>query len=65
RQHARVNKPGQPSYQSVLRAVKEYRDKYPDKAVIYSADGAAQYAKAVAEAGGSLFNSWRTESGAR
>ncbi|MDR2840725.1 MAG: DUF6298 domain-containing protein, partial [Paludibacter sp.] len=39
RQHARVNKPGQPSYQSVLRAVKEYRDKYPDKAVIYSADG--------------------------
>jgi hypothetical protein len=34
--------------------VKEYRDRYPEKAVIYYADGYLQYAQAVYDAGGSL-----------
>jgi len=54
RQHGRLTPPGKASYESVFRAVKEYRDKYPSKAVIYNSDGAEQYGKAVFDAGGSL-----------
>jgi hypothetical protein len=54
RQHARLVKPGRASYESVYRAVKEYRDRYPGKAVTYYADGYLQYAQAVYDAGGSL-----------
>lgn len=36
RQHARQVAPGEASDEQVYRTIKEYRDKYPDKAVIYS-----------------------------
>jgi hypothetical protein len=54
RQHARLTAPGRVSAESVYRAVNEYRTKYPDKAVLYYADGYAQHAQAVFDAGGSL-----------
>lgn len=37
RQHARILNPKSSSFDQVFRAVHEYRTKYPDKAVIYSA----------------------------
>jgi hypothetical protein len=39
RQHARLLKPEPTSFEQIARAVSEYRIKYPDKAVIYSAEG--------------------------
>jgi hypothetical protein len=54
RQHARVMKPGKTSFQQVYRAVREYRTKFPEKAVIYSADIAEGMNWAVLMAGGSL-----------
>ncbi len=42
------------SFAQVYRAVREYREKYPDKAVIYSADGQAEFGWAALMAGGSL-----------
>ncbi|MGB7156797.1 MAG: DUF6298 domain-containing protein [Tepidisphaeraceae bacterium] len=54
RQHARQGKPGGSSAEQVERAVGEYRSKYPDKAVIYSADGFDRFGAAAAKAGGSL-----------
>ncbi|MEO6434804.1 MAG: DUF6298 domain-containing protein [Tepidisphaeraceae bacterium] len=54
RQHARLTKPGATSAEQVERAVREYREKYPDKAVIYSADGFDRFGAAAAKAGGSL-----------
>ena len=54
RQHARLLHPKGTSFSQVARAVKEYRLKYPDKAVIYSAD--AKYGWAVAVASGSIPN---------
>ena len=54
RQHARVLKPKATSPEQVERAVREYRTKYPDKAVIYSADGADRFAAAALKAGASL-----------
>lgn len=54
RQHARLLKPKRSSFEQVYRAVKEYRLKYPGKAVMYSADGAAQFGWAVFMGGGSL-----------
>ena len=54
RQHARQVAPGETSAAQVYRAVKEYRDRYPNKAVIYSAAGAREYPWAVLIAGGSL-----------
>jgi hypothetical protein len=54
RQHARLVKPGKASAESVYRAVKEYRNRFPEKAVTYFSDGYMQYAKAVYDAGGSL-----------
>ncbi|MDR0541295.1 MAG: glycoside hydrolase family 55 protein [Dysgonamonadaceae bacterium] len=54
RQHARLVKPGKASAESVYRAVKEYRDRFPEKAVTYFSEGYIQYAQAVYDAGGSL-----------
>jgi hypothetical protein len=56
RQHARLLNPKPTSFDQVYRAVHEYRTKYPDKAVIYSADNYATYGWAVFMAGGSLAN---------
>ncbi len=54
RQHARLLKPKKTSFEQVYRAVKEYRDKYPEKAVSYSGDSYPEFAMAVFMAGGSL-----------
>lgn len=54
RQHARIQKPGKPSFESVYAAVLEYKKKYPSKAVLYNADGAETHAWAVLLAGGSM-----------
>lgn len=54
RQHARLLKPKKTSFEQVYRAVKEYRTKYADKAVIYSSDSYDQFGWAVFLAGGSL-----------
>jgi hypothetical protein len=56
RQHARLLKPKASSPQQVYRAVLEYKTKFPDKAVIYSGDGADRNGWAVLMAGGSLPN---------
>jgi hypothetical protein len=56
RQHARLVKPGRSAFEQVYRAVREYRLKYPGKAVVYSADGNDQSGWAVFMAGGSLAN---------
>lgn len=54
RQHARIQKVGKVSFGSVYNAVLEYKKKYPEKAVIYNANGAEQHAWAVLLAGGSV-----------
>ncbi|SCW74112.1 hypothetical protein SAMN03159284_03647 [Mucilaginibacter sp. NFR10] len=54
RQQARIFKPKASSFEQVYRAVHEYRTKYPDKAVLYSADGYDHFGWAVFIAGGSL-----------
>lgn len=54
RQHARLLKPKKTSFEQVYLAVKEYRDKYPAKAVVYSGDSYPEFAMAVFMAGGSL-----------
>jgi len=54
RQHARLIKPGKRSFESVYKAVYEYRQKFPDKAIIYSEDKQNELAWAVFMAGGSL-----------
>lgn len=54
RQHARIQKVGRVSFGSVYNAVLEYKNKYPEKAVLYNANGAAQNAWAVLLAGGSV-----------
>jgi hypothetical protein len=54
RQHARLVSPGRSSFSEVYRAVREYKEKYPEKAVIYSADSYDQLAWAAFMAGGSL-----------
>jgi hypothetical protein len=54
RQHARKIKPGDRSFDQVYRAVYEYRQAFPDKAVICSERGSAKYGWAVFLAGGSL-----------
>ena len=56
RQHARLLKPKRPSAEQVYRAVREYRDRYPGKAVMYSSDGAEQYGWEIFMAGGSMAN---------
>ena len=54
RQHARLLKPKSTSFEQVYRAVKEYRDRFPGKAVVYSGDGYPEFGMAVFMAGGSL-----------
>lgn len=54
RQHARLLKPRKTSFEQVYRAVKEYRDLYPEKAVIYSGDSYPEFGIAAFMAGGSL-----------
>ena len=55
RQHERLLKPKRSSFGQVYRAVRQYREKYPTKAVIYSADGEG-FGWAVFMGGGSLAN---------
>lgn len=54
RQHARLLKPKATSFEQVYRVVKEYRLKYPGKAVMYSGDGYDAYGWASFMAGGSM-----------
>lgn len=54
RQLGRIFHPKSTSFEQVYRAVYEYRKKFPEKAVIYSADGYDKFAWAVFMAGGSL-----------
>src|SRR5690606_20855096 len=54
RQHARKMKTGKESNSSVYRAVREYRDRFPRKAVIYSTPGAARFGWAQLMSGASL-----------
>ncbi len=54
RQWARQVSPGNPSFDQVYRAVKEYRTQCPDKAVMYSAAMNDEFAWAAFMAGGSL-----------
>jgi hypothetical protein len=54
RQHARLTSPGRTSFESVYRAVSEYRTKYPEKAVTYYSDAYPQFAWAVFMASGSF-----------
>ena len=54
RQHARLLKPKKASFEQVYRAVKEYKTKYPAKAVMYSGDSYPEFGMAVIMAGGSL-----------
>jgi hypothetical protein len=54
RQHARLLKPKSSSAEQVYRAVLEYRERYPGKAIMYSADGYDKNGWAVLMAGGSL-----------
>jgi hypothetical protein len=56
RQHARVLRPRGSSFEQVLRAVREYRERFPEKAVMYSADGHDRFGWAVLMGGGSLAN---------
>jgi hypothetical protein len=56
RQHERLLKPKRSSFEEVYHAVREYRQRYPDKAVMYSAEGCDNYGWAVFMAGGSLAN---------
>jgi hypothetical protein len=54
RQQARQFKPKRTSFEQVYRAVREYRDKFPGKAVMYSGDSYDNFGWAVFMAGGSL-----------
>ncbi|SKC04693.1 DUF6298 domain-containing protein [Dyadobacter psychrophilus] len=54
RQHARLQKTGKISFHSIYKAVLDYRKKYPEKAVLYSAGNYDSNAWAVFLAGGSI-----------
>ena len=54
RQQARLYKPKKTSFEQVYRAVKEYKQKFPDKAVTYSGDNFDHLGWAALMAGGSL-----------
>ena len=43
RQHARQMKVGKETDEQVYRAVREYREKYPEKVVLYSTDGSPRF----------------------
>jgi len=53
RQHARLEKTGKITFAEAYRAVKEYRDLYPEKAVSYYAQNYPEMSWAVFMAGGS------------
>lgn len=54
RQHARLVSPGKRSFEQVYRAVLEYKQKWPNKAVLYSEGQYQLFSWAVFMAGGSL-----------
>ncbi|MGY5355644.1 DUF6298 domain-containing protein [Wenyingzhuangia sp. IMCC45467] len=54
RQHARKMNTGKETDEQVYRAVREYREKYPDKMVLYSTHAAPRFGWSVLMAGGSL-----------
>ncbi|WP_443947362.1 DUF6298 domain-containing protein [Pedobacter sp. AW1-32] len=56
RQHARLLKPKKTSFEQVYRAVSEYKNRFPEKAVIYSGDSFDAFGWAILMAGGSLSN---------
>lgn len=56
RQFQRRMKPGDTLFEQVYRAVREYSEAYPDKAVTYYGQSYAKYGWAVLMAGGSLPN---------
>ncbi|WP_281765243.1 DUF6298 domain-containing protein [Neptunitalea lumnitzerae] len=56
RQHARKMKTGKETAEQVYRAVREYREKYPEKMILYSTYGAPRFGWAVLMAQGSLPN---------
>jgi hypothetical protein len=59
RQHARLLKPKSTSAEQVYRAVREYKERFPSKAVIYSADAYDKMSLPVLMAGGSIPSSLR------
>ena len=56
RQYQRRLRPGKVTYDDVFKSVSEYRQAYPEKAVIYSGASAPENGKAVMDAGGSCPN---------
>jgi hypothetical protein len=56
RQHMRLIKTGKRSFEMVYKEVREYRSKFPGKAVMYSNDSYDQLGWAIFMAGGSLAN---------
>ncbi len=56
RQHARLLKPKKTSFEQVYRAVKEYKDKFPTKAILYSGDSYPEFGIAAFMAGASMCN---------
>ena len=54
RQHARLLRPKRTSFEQVYRAVSEYKQKFPAKAVVYSGDNYDHFGWAVFMAGGSM-----------
>lgn len=56
RQHARKLKTGKETEDQVYRAIREYREKYPEKVILYSTDGSSRFGWSVLMAGGTLPN---------
>lgn len=56
RQHARKMNVGKETEEQVYRAVREYREKYPEKVVLYSTDASSRFGWSILMAGGSLAN---------
>ena len=54
RQHSRIIKPGSCGFDEVYKAVLEYKQKFPEKAILYSSHGLRGNEWAVFMAGGSL-----------
>ncbi|TDD98053.1 pectate lyase [Flavobacterium cellulosilyticum] len=54
RQHARQMKTGKETDDQVYRAVSEYREKYPNKVILYSTDGSSRFGWAALMGGASL-----------
>ena len=56
RQHARKLKTGKETEDQVYRAVREYREKYPEKVILYSTDASPKFGWPALMAGASLPN---------